>query len=59
MRELGKKLTLRKKSMTVLNENQAGNVRGGLVEPIEEFLSIGCACSKANHCDRTLTNTCN
>lgn len=53
MKNLKGKLNLKKTSMTVLNENESVNIKGGA----EAILSIGCACSKRNHCDRTLTNT--
>ena len=53
MKKLESKLSLKKKSMTVLNDSEAAKIGGG-AERIQ-ILSIGRCCSKDNQCDRTLT----
>lgn len=60
MKKLQNKLSLNKQTLSVLTAREQNSVRGGQLAPEEEggdgyFLSIGCCCSKANHCDRTLT----
>lgn len=61
MKKLQNKLSLNKQTLSVLTAREQNSVRGGQLDNEEVdggdgyFLSIGCCCSKANHCDRTLT----